>query len=65
MSSEYRWKKLKDGQQSGFVTCWEKALGWDDDDFQEPHIFDVWNGRSFYGSMIEKGIYHLKDVSMS
>lgn len=46
-------EKLKDGQQSGFVTCWKTALGWGDDDFQEPHIFDLWNGRSFYGNMME------------
>jgi hypothetical protein len=57
-------EKLKDGQQSGFGSCWKTALGWDDDDFQEPHIFDLWNGRSFYGNMMEKGIYHLKDVTM-
>jgi hypothetical protein len=58
-------EKLKEGQQNGFVTCWEKALGWDDEDFQEPHIFDVWNGRSFYGNMMEKGIYHLKDLTIN
>jgi len=57
-------EKLKGGQQSGFINCWKTALGWDDDDFQEPHIFDLWNGRSFYGNMMEKGIYHLKDVWM-
>tara|TARA_R100001143_G_scaffold63512_1_gene71146 strand:- start:26111 stop:28063 length:1953 start_codon:yes stop_codon:yes gene_type:complete len=56
--------KLMEGQKSGFVTCWKTALGWDDDDFQEPHIFDLWNGRSFYGNMMEKGIYQLKDVTM-
>lgn len=55
-------EKLKDSQKSGFVSCWKTVLGWDDDDFQEPHIFDLWNGRSFYGNMMEKGIYHLKDV---
>ncbi|WP_372906329.1 DUF2779 domain-containing protein [Rhodohalobacter sp.] len=55
-------EKLKDGQHSGFGSCWKIALGWDDDDFQEPHIFDLWNGRSFYSNMVEKGIYHLKDV---
>lgn len=57
-------EKLKNGQQSGFGSCWKNALGWDDDDFQEPHIFDLWNGRSFYGNMMEKGIYHLKDVGV-
>jgi len=57
--------KLKDGQKSGFVTCWKTELGWDEGDFQEPHIFDLWNGRSFYGNMMEKGIYHLKDVTMA
>lgn len=55
-------EKLKGSQKSGFVSCWKTVLGWDDDDFQEPHIFDLWNGRSFYGNMMEKGIYHLKDV---
>jgi len=57
-------EKLNNGQQSGFVSCWKKAFGWDDEDFQEPHIFDVWNGRSFYGNMMEKGIYHLKDLTL-
>jgi hypothetical protein len=55
-------EKLRDGQQSGFVTCWKKALGWDDAGFQKPHIFDLWNGRSFCGNMMEKGVFHLKDV---
>lgn len=57
-------EKLKDGQKSGFGSCWKTALGWDDDDFQEPHIFELWNGRSFYGNMMEKGIYHLKDLTL-
>lgn len=56
-------EKLKTGEKSGFVSCWKTALGWDDEDFKEPHIFDLWNGRSFYGNMMEKGVYHLKDLT--
>ncbi|HNX29870.1 MAG TPA: DUF2779 domain-containing protein [Syntrophomonadaceae bacterium] len=33
------------GMKSGFKECWKDALGWTDEDFLEPTVFDLWNFR--------------------
>lgn len=33
------------GLKSGRMECWKQCLGWDDSDFQEPTILDIWNFR--------------------
>ncbi len=46
------------GRVSGFKECWSQQLGWTDQDFERPSIFDIW----FYSKksdMIEQGIFHM------
>lgn len=31
------------GKRSGFKECWEDALGWQDKDFDEPNVLEIWN----------------------
>jgi len=31
--------------KSGFKECWKEFYSWNDDDFQQPNIFDIWNFR--------------------
>jgi len=40
-SNEERTARLK----SGFHECWKAALHWNDRDFEEPNILDLWNFR--------------------
>ncbi len=34
--------ELGEGEKSGFVECWTEALGWNEEEFDKPHIFDLW-----------------------
>jgi hypothetical protein len=47
-SCEYRINpdKLDAGGKSGFRECWKEAHDWTEADFEQPHIFDIWNERS-------------------
>jgi hypothetical protein len=38
-------KDTLDGKKSGRMECWKQCLGWEDADFQEPTILDIWNFR--------------------
>ena len=31
------------GKRSGFKECWGDALGWQDKDFDEPNVLEIWN----------------------
>lgn len=31
-----------DGNKSGFHDCWRESLGWQDDEFLEPTVLDIW-----------------------
>ena len=33
------------GKRSGFKDCWRDALGWSNEDFEEPTVLDIWNFR--------------------
>lgn len=44
----------KAGLRSGFKECWKQALGWQDKDFGEPTVLDIWNYRS-KDKLIAKG----------
>ncbi len=48
-------------QKSGFVECWQKQLGWKADDFNRPHIFDIWNFRKTQ-QLMDEGIYFQQDI---
>jgi len=50
------------GLMSGFKTCWKNQLHWNDDDFRQGSILDIWN---FKGArkLFEQNIIKLKDVT--
>ena len=56
-------QNLKEGQKSGFRECWSKALGWSEDDFAKPHIFDIWNFRQTQ-NLIDQNIFLLEDIDI-
>ena len=62
-SCEYRISrdKLKQGELSGFEECWSKALGWKSSDFEDPHIFDIWNYRSAH-KLLDQGVYKMDEM---
>lgn len=51
------------GYKSGFKECWKEALGWDDSDFKEPNILEIW---SFTGKqkLIEAERIKISDLSI-
>lgn len=49
-------------RQSGLETCLREALAYNDEDMNEPNIFELWNNRS-KDKQIEKGIIKLKDLT--
>jgi len=54
---------LGPGQKSGFRECWQTQLGWQNEDFAKPLIFDIWNFRQVQDCM-NQGIYFMKDVPL-
>jgi hypothetical protein len=52
----------EEGKHSGFRECWRRELGWNNDQFAEPHIFELWNFRRKQ-NLIDDKIYHIKDVA--
>lgn len=54
--------RLEPGQKSGFHSCWEHALGWRDEDFADPHVFDIWNPRGLTDRMLDAGKYKIQDM---
>ena len=55
--------KLEPGQKSGFRSCWKNALGWQDEDFEDPHVFDIWNYRKA-DKLLEAGKFKIQDMEM-
>lgn len=51
----------QEGKISGFKECWTNQLGWADQDFENPTIFDIWDFRR-KPDMIEQGIFHMDHV---
>lgn len=54
--------ELEPGQKSGFEECWKLKLGWKEEDFLKPLVFDLWYLNA--EKCLERGIYHLKDLSV-
>lgn len=50
-----------DGKISGFKECWKHHLGWNDKNFEEPLIFELWNFKKKQ-EMMDDSIYYLKDI---
>mgnify|MGYP000866522260 CR=1 FL=1 len=38
-------EEIARGLKCGFRECWKEALGWADEDFEEPTVLDIWNCR--------------------
>ena len=55
-------EEAADGKHSGYRECWKRELGWNDNNFKEPHIFELWNFRRKQ-NLIEDKIYHIKDLT--
>ncbi|MBD3223416.1 MAG: DUF2779 domain-containing protein [Caldithrix sp.] len=53
---------LRKGQKIGYRECWREQLGWDDEDFNKPHIFDIWNFRKTE-DYLQQGIYLMEDMN--
>jgi hypothetical protein len=54
-------EEMSEGKLSGFRECWKNQLHWNDRNFEEPLMFNLWNFRKKQ-QLIDEGIYYLKDV---
>jgi len=50
-----------EGKLSGFKVCWQEQLRWNDKDFEDKTVLDIWNFRGA-DKCIEQGIIKLVDV---
>lgn len=50
-----------DNLKSGFHECWQQALGWKLDDFDDGTVLDVWNFRKKQ-QLIDQGVYKISQV---
>lgn len=53
--------ELNDGLKSGFHECWQQALGWRPEDFNEGTVLDIWNFRKKQ-QLIDRGVYKISQV---
>ena len=51
-----------DKLQNGFKECWKETLHWQDDDFKEPSVLELWNSRK-KDSYIRAGKVKLRDLT--
>ena len=49
------------GLLSGFKECWREALGYNDNDFLDPTVLDLWNFRDRDQNVLQKGLIKLHD----
>src|SRR4030042_1352459 len=54
----------QEGKISGFKECWSHQLGWQDQEFEKPMIFDIWGYRKKQ-KLIGEGIYHVDQVTVN
>jgi len=52
---------LSAGLKCGFRECWKESLGWEDQDFDEPNIFEIWDFRK-KSKYIEAGMIKLAQI---
>ena len=52
---------LDDTLKSGFHECWQQALGWKPEDFNDGTVLDIWNFRKKQ-QLIDKGVYKISQV---
>lgn len=55
-------EEVQDGKLSGYRECWRRELGWNNEKFREPHIFELWNFRKKQG-LIDNKTYHIKNLT--
>lgn len=53
--------KNGDALKSGFQECWQQALNWQPEDFNDGTVLDIWNFRKKQ-QLIEQGVYKLTQV---
>ena len=56
--------ELARGLKSGFRECWNHHFKWNDEDFNEPTVLDLWNSRS-KDKYLNSGIVKLKQLNES
>ena len=56
-------KDLILGMKSGLRECWKENLGWQDEDFKEQTVLDIWNFRK-KDAMIQDGRIKLSEVTL-
>jgi hypothetical protein len=49
------------GLRNGFKECWSLALGWSDEDFNEPNVLDIWSFRK-KDAFIQDGKIKISDI---
>ncbi|MBU1245348.1 DUF2779 domain-containing protein [Myxococcota bacterium] len=52
-----------EGNKSGFKECWKRILQWDDSDFNEPNVLEIWNERR-KDKLIEEGKIKFSDLTI-
>jgi hypothetical protein len=52
------------GKVSGFKECWGQALGWQDADFADPNVLEIWNFRK-KDALLEQGKVKLDKIEAS
>lgn len=55
-------EEMKAGKKSGYHESFKTALGWEDSDFEEDTIFDLWDNRAIDTQLL-KGKVKLKDLT--
>jgi len=55
--------ELSPGQYSGYRECWSETLGWDEAQFEKPHIFEIWDYRKIEKDIAD-GIYLMEDLRL-
>lgn len=50
------------GLKSGFKECWKQALGYNDKDFNDPTVLDLWDCKKA-NQFLKEGLIKLKDFS--
>ena len=58
---EFKKDENSKDKKSGFEECFIRHLGWQEDDFQAPNIFEIWDFRS-WSKINEIGTPKLKDL---
>lgn len=50
------------GLKSGLRECWKESLGWQDEDFKEQTVLDIWNFRK-KNALIQSGRIKMREVT--